>query len=494
MKILSVSQIREADAYTITNEPIPSIDLMERAARACYAWFHTNISRSESIGILCGQGNNGGDGLALARMLKAGGYTVIVYSIHHSSTSSPDFQINFDRLTEWHIVPKAINSSEELIGYQHDIWVDAILGSGLNKPIRGLISNVVGLVNSLPGRKVAIDIPTGLFADNNSQNEKNGVFQATDTLTFQSPKFSFLFSEFGSCAGDVHVLDIGLHRDFLKTVASNNYYITPNMASSLLPKRDKFDHKGTYGHAMLIAGGKGKSGAAILASKAALKGGCGLVTAYVPQVSLDPIQAAAPEVMAITDIGDNVLEHIEFELAPDAMGIGPGLGTNAKTAKTIISFLESLNQPVVVDADALNIIAQEQAWHSVPAQSILTPHPGELDRMLGQRYRGEDVYAPALAFAKKHSVNLLVKGAHSALYTAEGQTYFNSSGTPAMATAGSGDVLTGILTSLIAQGLAPVDAVIVGIYYHGLAGQEAEKQSCSRSVTATDIINALRVA
>ncbi len=494
MKVFSVSQIRAADAYTIANEPIASIDLMERAARSCYSWFHQRISRENNIAIVSGMGNNGGDGLALARMLKAAGFTIRLFIVAHSKKGSPDFQVNENRLKGWNILPVTIETAKQLEEVEADVWVDAILGSGLNSPLRGLISEVVAELNARKGVKIAIDIPTGLFADDNKENNPNLIFRANHTLSFQFPKRSFLFSEFGSLAGEFHVLDIGLSDEFIEKVETNEHFITDEWVQEILPIRNKFDHKGTFGHAIIIAGSLGKIGAAILSSKSALRSGAGLVSAYVPQCGLNPMQAANPEVMFQLDGGEAMIENILFDLEPSAIGLGPGMGTDEKTARALVEFVANHQKPLVIDADGLNILSTHGDWTIVPKQSVLTPHLGELDRILGKRYRGEAVFEPARQFAQKHETNLLVKGAHSALYAADGNTYYNGTGCSSMATAGSGDVLTGVITGLLAQGISPKNAAIVGMYHHGLAGEMAALHRGASAVIAGDIIDQLNIS
>lgn len=493
MKILSVSQIREADAFTIAHEPIASIDLMERAARACYYWFHERISRHQKIAIICGMGNNGGDGLALARMLSSAGYKISVYIIAHSAKQSPDFKENKARLEARKLTLNTVTDAIAVKEIVADVYVDALLGSGLSAPLNGLLLEVVNALNAKNGIKVAIDIPTGLFADQNTENTVHGIFSADHTLTFQTPKRSFFFAEFGPFAGEIHVLPIGLSPKYIDAQHTHEYYVTADLIREILPKRNKFDHKGTYGHALLIVGSKGKIGAGILASKAALRSGAGRVTAYVPQCGLLPLQIAAPEVMAKVDAGAEYLEDIAPDMQPQAIGMGPGIGTAKATQEAVKKFLLNCEQPVVLDADAINCLSIGGDWHLLPKNSILTPHLGELDRMLKHTYRGESVYAPTRNFAKKHQVYVLLKGAHSALYAPNGNVYFNSTGTNALATAGSGDVLTGVITGLCAQGMHPKDAALAAMYFHGMAGASAAKLFGERAVIASDILNALSI-
>ena len=493
MKILSAQQIRAADAHTIAHEPIASIDLMERAARACYNWFHQNIKREKRIAVFCGKGNNGGDGLALSRMLKAAGYSVSVYVVDHSSNESPDFIINYTRLADWNIEANHTSSSSALDTIKADVWVDALLGSGLNAPLSGLLAEIVSVLNQKSGMRIAIDIPTGLFADDNSGNNAEFIFKADVTLTFQVPKFSFLFPEFGPFVGNFQVLDIGLSAEFLTNAETENYFLTEDFIQSLFPSRNKFEHKGSYGHAYLIAGSNGKIGAAVLASRAALRSGAGLVTACVPKCGIDILQTTNPEIMVSHGSGADFLTEFALLENASAIGIGPGLGQASETKLALQKFLLHDTAPLVLDADALNILADSQIWDFVPANSILTPHLGELKRILGKHVTGENIYAASKDFAKKKKVILVVKGAHTAIYLPSGKVYFNGTGNNGMATAGSGDVLTGIITGLLAQGLSPEGAACAGVFYHGKAGDKTSSKMGERALTASDIINNLNI-
>jgi NAD(P)H-hydrate epimerase len=475
MKILSASQIRAADAHTIANQPISSIDLMERAARACYSWFHQNISRKKTIALVCGKGNNGGDGLALARMLKAAGYQVNVFVVNHTPRISDDFATNYKRLETRNIAPINVTSANQLALADADIWVDALLGSGLNAPLTGLLAEVVSVLNSKPTQRISIDIPTGLFADDNGANNTKTIFKADVTLTFQCPKFSFMFPEFGRFAGHFVVLDIGLSPDFLREVDSPNHFVTEEVVKSMLPARQKFMHKGSFGHAYVVAGSIGKMGAAVLASKAALHSGAGLVTVCVPQCGVQILQTANPEIMVLPDMGIDFLTEISQLKNASAVGIGPGLGQAPETNVALVQFLQKTTVPMVLDADALNLLSASNNWHLLAKNTIVTPHLGELKRMLGIEVNGEKMYA------------------HTAIYLPDGVVYFNSTGNPGMATAGSGDVLTGIITGLLAQGLSPKNAALVGVFYHGKAGDVAAQRFGERALIASALLNALRI-
>jgi hydroxyethylthiazole kinase-like uncharacterized protein yjeF len=489
MKIFNVAQIRKADEYTITHEPITSVDLMERAANACSKWIQLNISKEKPVHIFCGMGNNGGDGLAMARMLKDNDYSVFIYILKHSDKPSDDFTANLYRLVAVEIKIKKITSTTEIPDISSDaVVIDAILGSGLNKPISGIIEEVVSRLNSMQAQKISIDIPTGLFADDNRENDLSKVFQADQTLTFQFPKFAFLIPLSGKKAGIFHVLDIDLHKDFITNEPTKFYFTTVENILPLLKERKRFDHKGTYGHVQIIAGSHGKIGAAVLASKAALRAGCGLVTAHIPNCGYGILQSTVAEVMVTTDKEENFISELIVQPKTDAVGIGPGLGTDRQTAKALIEFLGKNKLPLVLDADALNILSESENWNLVSENSILTPHPGEFARMVGKWSSDENMIEMASDFAVKHKVILILKGAFSAICLPNGAIHFNSCGTPAMATAGSGDVLTGILTSLLAQGYHPFDAAQIGAFIHGKAGEKAAEFRDEATVIAGDII------
>jgi NAD(P)H-hydrate epimerase len=489
MKILNVVQIRKSDAYTIEHEPIASLDLMERAAKTCFDWVNMNTDINKFYHVFCGMGNNGGYGLAIARMLKEEGRKVSVYIIKHSEKGSIDFDLNLERLQKCGIAARSIAAENEISNINPDaVIIDAMLGSGLNKPISGLIADVVAKLNSKKAQKISIDIPTGLFADDNRGNDLSKVFQADHTLTFQFPKFAFLIPSSGKKAGVFHLLDIGLHKDFIANESTNFHFTTEKDIAPLIKKRERFGHKGTYGHVQIIAGSHGKIGAAVLASKAALRSGCGLVTTHIPNCGYNILQSTIVEVMVTTDKEENLISEFLIQPKADAVGIGPGIGTNEKTEKALIDFLSKNKLPLVLDADALNILSKANQWSLVPENAILTPHPGEFARMAGKWSSDEEMHEKARDFAVKHKAVLILKGAYSAVCLPNSEVHFNSSGTPAMATAGSGDVLTGILTSLLALGYHPFDVAKIATFVHGKAGERASELRDEASVIAGDII------
>lgn len=494
MKIFSVPQIQAADKYTIANEPIASVDLMERAANACVNWITQKFDSSITINVFCGLGNNGGDGLAIARLLLELNYNTNVYIVRYSEKESPDFKINFKRLVEnkkaniIDITDETVLSFTDRLG---EVLVDAILGSGLNRSIDGLVEKVVDSLNQSPATIVAIDIPTGLFADklNASTDE---IVNAHYTLSFQFPKLSFMFPETAMCVGEFTVLDIGLHHQYISNETTPNYFTTKQDVTCFFKHRSKVAHKGTFGHALIVAGSYGKIGAAVLASKAALKAGVGLLTTHIPECGYNIMQTAVPEAMVNVDseqkfITDNI--HTEKY---HALGLGPGIGQEKQTQNILKLIIQNTTAPIVFDADAINCIAENKTWLSfIPAGSIFTPHPKEFERLVEKASNSEDRLQLQRIFSMRYNVYVVLKGAHTSISAPDGTIYFNSTGNPGMATAGSGDVLTGIITSLLAQGYSSLHASILGVYLHGLAGDFAVLNKSEESLVASDIVEHL---
>jgi NAD(P)H-hydrate epimerase len=486
MKILSAKQIREADAYTIKQEPILSINLMERAATACLRWLLKRIDANERVEVYCGQGNNGGDGLAIARMLSAKGYKVAVYILQHSDKSSEDFRVNEQRLKDTDAEVHYISDAAQMQKPAKDTWViDAILGSGLNKPVEGFLAKVIYTLNTSKARIISIDLPSGLFADDNEGNKDN-IIRAYHTLTFQSPKLSFMFPGSAAYVGDFTVLDISLNSDFILQSAAREHFITRYDIQPILMQRGKFSHKGTYGHALITAGSFGRMGAAVLAGMGCMRAGAGLLTLHVPKCGYHIVQTALPEAMAIVDEGEQFITEVPPHGSFDAVGIGPGLSREERTQVMLKLLIQNSRIPLVLDADALNILGENKTWISfLPAGSILTPHPKEFERLAGQWKNDNDRFQLHRNFAVKHNVYVVLKGAHTAVACPDGHVYFNSTGNPGMATGGSGDVLTGIITGLVAQGYAPREACVLGVYVHGLAGDFAASAHGEEGTTAT---------
>lgn len=506
MKVLGAEQLRAADAYTIGHEPIPSIDLMERAALVCTKWIAERFSRNTPFHVICGMGNNGGDGLAIARMLHEQGYITEVFILPFFSKSSTDFEKNKKRLkgikvTDDGGLPDYDKSSGKSNTSVPAVIIDAILGSGLSKPMEGKLAEAVDKINSFKCTVISIDLPSGLITDSiikeengdrRTKNKTNNCIQATYTLTFESPKLPFFFAENEIYVGGFTILDIGLDKKFLAEQKTSDYYVTRSDISPLLKPRPKFSHKGTFGHALLVAGGVGKMGAAVLASKACLRAGAGLVTVHVPKSGVSILQTTVVEAMVDIDEQDNYFSGIKNLDKFNAIGVGPGIGISSDTALGLKLLIQNSKVPMVLDADALNILAENKTWLAfLPAGSILTPHPGEFARLVGNYTDSRERYIAQKEFAVKHSVYLILKGAYTSIATPSGDVYFNSTGNPGMATAGSGDTLTGIISGLLARGYSSKNAATIGVYLHGLAGDIAAEQWGEESLIAEDIINCI---
>lgn len=492
MKILSAPQIKELDAYTIENEPIASIDLMERAAQIFVDWFVTQFSNDDiPLYVFCGPGNNGGDGLAVARMLQQRFYNVTVYACQIGSDASEDFQKNWQRLprhTEMKIF--SIWQDDYLPELPEDaIVIDAIFGSGLNRPIEDYWADLVQYLNDQPVTRVAIDIPSGLFADRHTE----GVcIHAHYTFTFEMPKLAFVFPENQDKVGDWQYASIHLHPDFINKAPTNYYYLDEKFVRNLLHKRQKYDHKGNYGHALLITGSYGKIGAAILSARACLRSGVGLLSIHAPKCAYPILQISVPEAMVSVDRHEFYFSEVPNLKKYQVIGIGCGLDTKKTSAEALEALLEENDEPMVIDADGLNLIAKNKnLMGKIPKNSILTPHPKEFSRLFGEA--SDDFARNKLQrlMAQELGVHIVLKGANTCIAAPDGTCYFNSTGNPGMATGGTGDVLTGIITGLLAQHYTPLEAAILGVYLHGLAGDLAAAEIGQEALVAGDLIEYL---
>ena len=454
MKILSIEKVREADQYTIQNEPVSSEDLMERAAGQVFEWLMAHIDKGRKVNIFCGHGNNGGDGIVVARRLAEVGVPNQVFMLRDLHTYR-DFPA---------------------IG-EDDIIIDALFGSGLNRPVEGLAAELIEYLNRQPSIRIAIDIASGLFAD--SPSPAAAIFRPDYTLTFQMPKLAFLMPENDPYVGQLEVLDIRLHPQFLLEVNTLNFLVDKAMVTPLIHHRPKYSHKGIYGHALLIAGSEGKTGAAILGAASCLRTGVGLLSVKLPQSAWTPLQAALPEAMIHTD------ERMD---AFSAIGIGPGLGLDDDAQRMVRRVIQDAQVPLVMDADALNILSENPTWLSfLPPKTILTPHPKEFERLFGKTTNSFERLELLREMATKHNVIIVLKGANTATAMPNGTVFFNSTGNPGMATAGSGDVLTGMVLSLLAQRYSPEEAAVLGVFLHGLAGDVAAKAMGQEALIASDI-------
>ncbi|HEY0655216.1 MAG TPA: NAD(P)H-hydrate dehydratase [Chryseosolibacter sp.] len=489
IKILSGQQIRNLDQYTIEHEPISSIDLMERASREFVNWFVQRFDATKKIGIVCGTGNNGGDGVAIARMLLDWGYPVKVWIVRGKVAETNDFKINLGRIKGKLEIFEITTEADQGLFSDRDVLVDAIFGSGLSRPAEGIYAQAIRCINKTNAVVVAVDVPSGLSIDGPSSGE---IVEAEFTVTFQLPKLSFLMPESYRYTGDFKVVDIGLSKEKIKAEPSHYFQVVQKDCRRILRPRKKFDHKGTYGHALIIAGSYGKMGAAVLSTRAALRAGAGLVSAHVPGCGYNIIQSSVPEAMVSVDTADNHFSNVEDLEKFSTIGIGPGLGKGNETVKGVKKIFERYQKPVVIDADALNIIAEHPEIRKIiPVGSILTPHPKEFERLVGPWSNDFERLEKLKRLSAETKSIIILKGAFTTIAEPDGNIYFNSTGNPGMATGGTGDVLTGVLTGLMAQFYSSVKAAILGTFLHGLAGDLAAVDKGKDSLIASDLIENL---
>ena len=495
MKIFSSTQIHELDKYTIDHEPIKSIDLMERAASRIVAEIRHLCTAYNTIVVFAGPGNNGGDALAVARILASEGLKVKAWLFNTTGRLSADCKTNRDRLTgmkELDSFTMVIDEFDPPTLGASTLVIDGLFGVGLNKPLTGGYASLVKYINASPSKVVSIDMPSGLMSESNEYNVRSNIIRADVTVTIQQPKLSFLFAENQQFIGELKVVDINISKEGMAQVDAHVTILEEDDVRCRMRQRDDFAHKGTMGHALIIAGSRGMAGAAMLATKACLRSGVGKVTVHTPAANIIPLQIGVPE--AILDIDpDNCFftEAVSTDRF-QAMGIGPGLGNNENSAITMIGQLRRAQCPIVIDADAINILATHKAWmQQLPAGCILTPHIGEFERLEGASSDSYDRLSKAIILADRQQAYIVLKGHNTAIVTPGGRIMFCPTGNSGMATAGSGDVLTGVITALLARGYAQADACLVGTYLHGLAGDIAAKKFGKESLMASDIIDAL---
>jgi ADP-dependent NAD(P)H-hydrate dehydratase / NAD(P)H-hydrate epimerase len=516
MKLFTTRQIAEIDRYTIENEPISDIDLMERAAIAITDRLITMTGRQQKLVFLAGPGNNGGDALAVARLISEAGYPCEVYLPELGNSGSPSQQINLQKLKEQAKAKIFTISGEKDFPRPEPgtLVIDGLFGSGLTRPLGGLAAALVRHINGISDfgctisdlkagksagkseivhpkseiKVISIDLPSGLMGEDNSANIPDHIIRANATITLQFPKLSLLFPENGQYAGKVFIEDIGLHPDAIARIDSPFNRTERETVYPWFVPRSRVAHKGDFGHALLIAGSYGKMGAALLASQACLRTGAGLVTVHLPECGYTIQQTYMPEIMCSIDPG----RHFVMDIPPlnpyNAMGIGPGLGTRVETQKAISVFLARAKVPMVWDADALNCLALNPLWlENLPDGTILTPHPGEFKRLFGETTNSWQRLALQREMSQKYGIIIVLKGANTTVSLPDGKVWFNSSGNPGMATAGSGDVLSGIILGLLAQGFPPECAAIAGVFIHGEAGDFAAGHYSEPAMTASDI-------
>jgi NAD(P)H-hydrate epimerase len=485
MKIFSIEQIQQWDDYTVNHEPIDSIELMERASFACFNWLNAKFTPSQSYTIFCGTGNNGGDGLAIARMLLLAGNSVNIYILEGKHRTN-NFEDNLSKFQ---------NSSKNLLFIDEvseksitieGIVIDALLGSGLTRSLSGKMADLVHFINQNENTVISIDLPTGLFFDGTSNG--NVIIHASHTISFQTMKLAFLMPENNQFIGDVHLLDIGLHQKYYEETESIYNTIDSKFVRLIFKPRNQFTHKYNFGHSLIFAGSKNMMGAALLCTKACLRAGSGMVTLHTEENNQSVVPIALPE--AITTTLNN-LEIISNKKT--AIAIGPGLEISDLNKELLYNLLNSSTLPLVIDATALNILSKEERVlsNSFKIHVILTPHTGEFEKLFGKT--SNDFERMKLAQRKAIDLNcsIILKGHHTLVAFSDGDCYFNSTGNAGMATAGSGDVLTGILTGLLAQGYTPKNACILGVYLHGLAGDIAAIKTSQESLIASDIIDSI---
>lgn len=499
IKILSAEQIREADRYTIERELIRSCDLMERAAKAFCQKLGKLIDENAVLYIFCGPGNNGGDGLAIARIAEETYGKVHVF-ILPSQKYSDDFLKMLKRLKKWsdsriryieteNDFPaiekkpkKDVSDSKQF----HPVIIDALYGTGLNKPLEGVAMKLIDYLNMQDALRISVDIPSGLFADRYSEGTS---FHAHHTITFQHPKLSFLFAQNSESVGEFYIANIGLDESFIASLPSKFFLLEADDLKQRIKPRKKNDHKGKFGHAFIHAGNTGKMGAAILCAKACARTGAGLTTVHLPPHQSSSMNIAIPEVM--TEEYDSSIDFSKY----NGFAFGPGIGTGDSSRKNFLSLLGQIKIPAVLDADALNILSEEKnCWELIPKNSILTPHPKEFERLAGKTPNWEEQHNRQVELSLQHSLYIILKGVYTCITTPDGKSFFNSTGNPGMAKGGSGDVLTGMIVSLLAQKYSAEDACILGVYLHGLAGDVAVKDESEYSLLASDIISAIGMA
>ncbi len=486
IRILSPDQLRELDAATIRKQGIRSIELMERAALAFTTCLLEVFPFTKQVAVVCGIGNNGGDGLAVARLLEGKGIGSTIFIAGDPAAGTPDFQENLKLLpvnVQWQV----IQTAGEINQNHSDLIIDALFGFGLNRPVEGIHRELIDWMNHFGKKVVSVDIPSGMMAGG---GHSGAIVHADLTITFQVPKLAFFLPETGPFTGDLRIVDIGLDKESLEKTEVSHFLLEGSDIRSCYLPRKKFSHKGSFGHVLIAGGSKGMTGAPVLSALAALRTGAGLVSAHVPGCGLQALQANAPEVMADGGTDEDRIITLPEPSVYRSAGIGPGMGTDPRTGVALAKFLERTEYPVVLDADALNLLAANASLlHLVPQHSILTPHPGEFRRLSGDWKDEAGKLNLLRQMAMAHSLHIILNGAHSVIAFPDGRLVFNNTGNPFMATAGSGDVLTGMLAALLAQGYAPGDAALMGAFLHGRAGDIAA--GGGHPILARDLINAI---
>ncbi len=495
MKIFTTDGIRRIDEATVEKENISMLDLMERAASAIAYEIISRWRPSKRIVIFAGPGNNGGDALAVARMLVEQGYRPEVYlfnikSSHLSSCCSTNRErLIATNIEDFHEVVDNFNPPQ--LGVS-DVVIDGLFGSGLRSPLKGGYSALVQYINDSQAYVVAIDTPSGLFGEWNMGADHRNIIKAKLTLTFQFKRLSFFFSENAQFVGDVKVLDLDMDQDAIARTPTDFYLIEKEDIKAMLKPHKPFINKYDNGTVFLVAGSYGMMGAAILCARGAMRAGAGLVTVHAPACGFIPLATAVPEALFEADANEIVTSNIKMYHQYGIVALGPGMGTAEETIDAIDNFLKAYRKPCILDADALNCISSRQILlRSIPKGSILTPHHAEFDRLFGMHQTDEERLKKAIDVSKLYEITIVLKGHHSMTVRPDGKVYINSSGNAGMATAGSGDALTGVIAAFIAQGYAPDWGVVTGVYVHGLAGDIAVQEHGTHGLNAGDIANSV---
>lgn len=498
MKIFTSELIREIDKATCEAQGISSLDLMERAASAVCCEIESRFNPTQRFVIFAGPGNNGGDALAVARMLFEQGYRKIeVFLFNVMGKLSHDCQAEKERIKSM----EGIDFTEVTRDFQppylgtDDVVIDGLFGSGLKGALQKGFLTLVNYINDSGSFVIAIDVPTGLAGEWNSNVSRRDMVHAQLTLTFQFPRLSFFFEENQDVIGEWRILDINLDESKMKEMPVDFMLVEERNVRPLLKKRLDFSNKRDYGSALFFAGSIGMSGAAVLAAKGCLRSGAGLATVHSAKISLPVVQSCLPEALFEPDRNENFITDMSVHHNHQAVAVGPGLGVNEKTVDALELLLKNHKQPLVLDADALNCIARRPHLLSLlPAHSVITPHIGEFDRLFGEHVSNEDRLRKAIDMAKYYNIIIVLKGHYTATVRPTGRVYFNSNGNPGMATPGSGDVLTGVITSFMAQGYRPEQAATLGVFVHGMAGDLTAEKWGEFGILASEIADNCAIA
>lgn len=487
MKLFTREQLRAWDRATIERHYESSADLMEVAARTCAEVLVDKAFSSRYV-FFCGTGNNGGDGLVMARLLHEQQVNALAIVVGDPASGSPDFRRNLQISIDGDLPLQFMSEMPDELDVDLDaVVVDAIFGSGLNRPVEGWLADLIHEINELTNTIVAIDIPSGLNPDALHEQEE-AIIEADITLTIEVPKRAMLFPENNRYVGKMVIVPLGLDDLYAEEEYCKWVYIDDLETAPMLRVIHKYTHKGMRGHLQVMAGSRGMMGACMLTCYAAMRSGVGKVTASIPECRLAVLQTSLPEVICHAGLGGDACNRFEPVAGASALVIGPGCGVGNDMVSVVDTWLNAGKIPSLVDADALNVIAQQGWQKRIPSGSIITPHVGEFDRLFGPHLNHFDRLETQLKKSKELRIFIVLKGAHTRITTPQGIVFFNATGNPGMATAGSGDVLSGIIGSLLAQGYEPGDACVLGVYMHGLAGDVAAEARGMDSLIARDII------